>query len=118
MQSTAQSLTAYDNAVSIAADVFGLAAPLNSVTLGGAIAFGSPGALPEPQRNQEIRKVEDALTRCEAIDARLLGFSPRWFPNLGFDQQAVVVDGVPISTFVFVRARPQGGCAVIGIPFR
>ena len=117
-RSTAGNLTAYDNAVEVAANVYGLVDPLDNVTLGGAIAFGSPGALLEPQRSEEISKVERALENCVQTDAKNLGFSNLWFPRFEFDQQALVVDGIPIATFVFVRERPTGGCAVIRIPFQ
>jgi hypothetical protein len=116
-RSTAQNPTAYDTATKVAAEVFDRR---EGASLGGAVAFGSPGALPASQRDLELRKLQDALNRqpCSKVPAKTLGFDRRWYPVLGFDDQAIIVNQISAQTFVFVRPRPSNGCAVVSMSFQ
>lgn len=114
-RSTAQSPSAYDVATKVAAEIFD---GREHATLGNAVAFGSPGALPQAQRDQDLRKLQDALNRCQRVAAKTLGFDRRWYPVLSFDDQAVIVDGIPRESFVFVRPRNPNDCAVITMRFQ
>ena len=114
-RATAQSVTAYDNAVDVAANVYG---GVEGATLGGAIAFGSPQRAQDPQREINLINLYLNTVPCPQFDARQAGFDLKWFPFfMTIDEQVLVVDGIPIPTFVFVRQRPANGCVVIRIPF-
>lgn len=107
---------AYDQALAIVSKVFD---GRERATLAGAVAFGSPQACRTCIPADEFKKVQDELDRptCQKVDARTLGFHRSWFPILAEDSQAMVVNGINLETFVFVRPRPVDGCAVIEIPF-
>lgn len=114
-RSTAQSQSAYDLATKVASEIFD---GREHATLGNVLAFGSPNFLPQPQRDQDLRKLQDALNRCPKVSAKSLGFDKRWYPLLGFDDQAVIVDGIARESFVFVRQRNSNDCAVITLRFQ
>lgn len=115
LRSSAQSQAAYDSALRNAAAVFDLR---QGATLGGALAFGSPGALPSAQRQAELSKLQNALNQCQRVSANSLAFDRRWFPVLSGDVQAMIVNGIAADVFVFVRPRPANGCAVLSVPFQ
>lgn len=112
---TALSQSEYKRALANAAAVFD---NRESASLSGAIAFGSPGALPAADQKREISKLQDALNTCPKAAANSLGLDRRWFPIFSFKEQALVVGGIPMPTFVFVRPYSTGDCAVINIPFQ
>jgi len=122
MRSTTGNVTAYDNAVTVAADVYGLVPPLDNVTLGRAIAFGSPGAIPGTQGDIALLLMIANTTPCPAVyrvDAKTLGFDSRWYPDLpAIDQQVILISEIPVQTFAFIRERPStNACAVIKAGF-
>jgi hypothetical protein len=107
----------YDKALGIAARIF---ARTDNLSVGNAIAFGSPGAVfSSAQLNAEIAKINDAINRCPKVSAKTLGFDRRWYPSLGIDDQAIVFNEIDAKVFVFVRQRPSNNsCAVIRMPLQ
>lgn len=110
-RATATDPAAYDRALTYAAPIF---ARTDSLSLGGAISFGSPGAIfSSAQLTAELAKINNAINTCPKVSAKTLGFDRRWYPSLGIDDQAIVFNEIDPKVFVFVRQRPSNGCAVI-----
>jgi hypothetical protein len=110
-RATALDVSAYDKALTFSAGIF---ARTDSLNLGGAISFGSPGAIfSSAQLNTELAKINNAINTCPKVSAKTLGFDRRWYPSLGIDDQAIVFNDIDPKVFVFVRQRPSNGCAVI-----
>jgi Cell Wall Hydrolase len=115
-RATALDTAAYDQAVTLSGGIF---ARTDSLSVGGAISFGSPGAVfSSAQLNTEIAKINDAINRCPKVSAKTLGFDRRWYPSLGIDDQAIVFNEIDPRVFVFVRQRPKDACAVIRMPLQ
>jgi hypothetical protein len=109
-RATAQSLTAYDNAVRVAADVFG---GVEQANLGNSLGFGSPGVVGATEDIANLILYANTTPCPFRQDAKTLGFSTDWFPRFSFDQQVLLINEIPVETFVFIRERPADACSVI-----